>query len=124
MPKEGSGWGSRCKVPFFSPFEPIYFANRINNLNYTGRLLDGTVFDSSDPDECTAAGLQWHEPLNYIVGKMSLIPGWEQGVMDQPEGTSLRIVMPSALGYGPQGAGQQIPPYSPLVFDIDILSVK
>lgn len=103
---------------------PKVAVGRQVSLNYTGRLLDGTVFDSSDPDECTAAGLQWHEPLSYIVGKMSLIPGWEQGVMDQPEGTSLRIVMPSALGYGPQGSGQQIPPYSPLVFDIDILSVK
>ncbi len=83
-------------------------------MHYTGRLLDGTVFDSSEGKE----------PLTYTVGKMGLIRGWEDGVMGQPEGTQLQIIMPSALGYGSQGAGQRIPPYSPLVFDIEIVSVK
>jgi FKBP-type peptidyl-prolyl cis-trans isomerase len=54
---------------------------------------------------------------------MSLIPGWDEGVMGQPEGSKLRLIIPSAMGYGSQGA-QTIPPYSPLVFDIEILSVK
>lgn len=83
-------------------------------IHYTGRLLDGTVFDSS----------VGHEPLSYVVGQMSLIPGWEEGVMGQTEGSQLRLIIPSAMGYGPQGAGQMIPPYSPLVFDLDIVSVK
>ena len=84
------------------------------SMHYTGKLLDGTTFDSS------VGG----EPLSYTVGRMSLIRGWEEGVMGQPEGTQLQIVMPSALGYGSQGAGERIPPYSPLVFDIEIVSVK
>ena len=83
-------------------------------MHYTGRLLDGTVFDSSIGKE----------PLSYVVGQMGLIRGWEEGVMGQPEGTQLQLIIPSAMGYGSQGAGQQIPPYSPLVFDIEILSVK
>jgi len=99
-------------------------AGREVTLSYTGRLLDGTVFDSSNEADCQAAGIQSHEPLTYVVGQMSLIPGWEEGVMGQPEGSKLQLIIPSALGYGPQGAGQMIPPYSPLVFDIDILSVK
>ena len=99
-------------------------AGRNVTLSYTGRLLDGSVFDSSNEADCKEAGIDWHEPLTYVVGQMSLIPGWEEGVMGQPEGTQLRLIIPSALGYGPQGAGQTIPPYSPLVFDIDILSVK
>ena len=103
---------------------PSVKVGRQVSLNYTGRLLDGTIFDSSDPQ----AWEQAHEPLNYIVGQTSLIPGWEQGVMDQNEGTSLRLIIPSALAYGPMGVPQNgdylIPPYSPLVFDIDILSVK
>ena len=83
-------------------------------IHYTGSLLDGTVFDSS----------LGHEPLSYVVGQMGLIRGWEEGVMGQPEGTQLQIIMPSAMGYGSQGAGRMIPPYSPLVFDIEIVSVK
>ena len=99
-------------------------AGRNVTLSYTGRLLDGTIFDSSNENDCKQANIDWHEPLNYVVGQMSLIPGWEEGVMGQPEGSQLRLIIPSALGYGPQGAGNTIPPYSPLVFDIDILSVK
>ena len=83
-------------------------------IHYTGRLLDGTVFDSS----------VGNEPLSYVVGQMGLIRGWEEGVMGQAEGTQLQLIIPSAMGYGPQGAGQMIPPYSTLVFDLDIVSVK
>ncbi|MBR5092906.1 MAG: FKBP-type peptidyl-prolyl cis-trans isomerase [Bacteroidales bacterium] len=83
-------------------------------IHYTGRLLDGTVFDSS----------VGNEPLSYVVGQMGLIRGWEEGVMGQPEGSQLQLIIPSALGYGSQGAGQMIPPYSTLVFDLDIVSVK
>ena len=83
-------------------------------MHYTGRLLDGTVFDSSIGKE----------PLSYVVGQMGLIRGWEEGVMGQPEGSQLQLIIPSAMGYGSQGAGQLIPPYSPLVFDIEIVSVK
>ncbi|MBQ9417554.1 MAG: FKBP-type peptidyl-prolyl cis-trans isomerase [Bacteroidales bacterium] len=97
-------------------------------LNYTGRLLDGTIFDSSVESDAIQGGIQQpgrpYEPLTYTVGKMSLIPGWEQGVMGQPAGTRLQLLIPSALAYGPRGAGNAIPPYSPLLFDIEIVSVK
>ena len=93
---------------------PAVAVGRTVAIHYTGRLLDGTVFDSS----------VGQEPLTYTVGQMSLIPGWEEGVMGQPEGSQLRLIIPSAMGYGSQGAGNMIPPYSPLVFDIDIISVK
>jgi FKBP-type peptidyl-prolyl cis-trans isomerase len=55
---------------------------------------------------------------------MGLIKGWEDGIMGQPEGSILQLVMPSSLGYGSRGAGEMIPPFSPLVFDIEIVSVK
>ena len=103
---------------------PTVAAGREVRISYTGRLLDGTVFDSSNEADCQAHGLQCHEPLTYVVGQMSLIPGWDEGVMGQPEGSQLQLIIPSAMGYGSQGAGQLIPPYSPLVFDIDIVSVK
>ena len=83
-------------------------------IHYTGRLLDGTVFDSSEGKD----------PLSYVVGQMGLIRGWEEGVMGQPEGTQLQLIIPSAMGYGSMGAGGMIPPYSTLVFDLEIVSVK
>ena len=83
-------------------------------MHYTGRLLDGTVFDSSEGKD----------PLSYTVGVQSLIPGWEEGVMGQPAGTKLTVVIPSDMAYGSRGAGRTIPPYSPLVFDIEIVSVN
>ena len=102
-------------------------AGRTVSMNYTGRLLDGTMFDSSVESDAKDGGIyqagRQYEPLTYTVGQMSLIRGWENGVMGQPEGTKLQLIIPSALGYGPQGANT-IPPYSPLVFDIEIVSVK
>ena len=103
-------------------------AGRTVAMNYTGRLLDGTMFDSSVESDAIQGGLQQpgrtYEPLTYVVGQMRLIPGWEESVMGMPEGTVMQVVMPSAQAYGPQGAGRDIPPYSPLVFDIEIVSVK
>ena len=62
--------------------------------------------------------------MTYTVGKDKLIEGWEQGVMGMPEGTVLQLVIPSALAYGPRQKSNVILPYSPLVFDIEIVSVK
>ena len=64
-----------------------------------------------------------YEPLTYVVGQMSLIRGWEEGIMGQPAGSKLQLLIPSNMAYGPQRAGN-IPPYSPLVFDLDIVSVE
>ena len=98
------------------------------SVNYTGHLLDGTIFDSSVESDARRGEIynaeRKYEPMTYVVGRDKLIDGWEQGVMGQPAGTVLQLVIPSQLAYGPRGAGNLIPPYSPLVFDIEILSVK
>lgn len=97
-------------------------------INYTGRLLDGTIFDSSVEKDAREGGIyndkRPYEPLTYVVGQMSLIRGWEEGIKGQPAGSQLRLIIPSELGYGAQGAPNIIPPYSPLVFDLEIVSVK
>lgn len=97
-------------------------------INYTGRLLDGTIFDSSVESDARSGEIydanRPYKPLTYVVGKMGLIPGWEQGIMGQPQGTILQLVIPSALAYGSHGAGSKILPFSPLVFDIEIVSVN
>ena len=93
---------------------PNVAAGKTVAMHYTGRLLDGTVFDSSEG----------REPLTYVVGQMSLIPGWEKSVMGMPQGTQMTLVIPSAMAYAERGAGNLIPPFSPLVFDVEIVSVK
>ena len=107
---------------------PKVAAGKQVSIDYTGRLLDGTIFDSSRETDAREAGKynaqRPYEPLSYKVGAMSLIPGWDEGVEGQPEGTELTLIMPSRLGYGERGAGNDILPYTPLVFDLTIVSVK
>ena len=107
---------------------PKVAAGRTVAINYTGTLLDGTMFDSSVEADAQAGGIynaeRQYEPLTYVVGQAGLIRGWDEGVMGQPEGTTLQLIVPSALGYGPQGRGQLIQPYTPLVFELEIVSVK
>ena len=97
-------------------------------INYTGRLLDGEVFDTNIETIAQESGVytagRTYEPMTYTVGQMSLIEGWERGVMGQPAGSKLKLVMPSSLAYGAQGAGADILPYTPLTFEIEIVDVK
>jgi FKBP-type peptidyl-prolyl cis-trans isomerase len=84
-------------------------------VDYTGRLLDGTGFDSS----------AIHGPYEFMIGdERSAIMGWQEGMMYFKKGGSGKLIIPSYLGYGEQGAGEDIPANSPLVFDIKILEVK
>lgn len=87
-------------------------------VNYTGRFLDGNVFDTSDPNVNPEA----HEALEYTVGEDPLIRGWELAMAALRQGDKATIIIPSNLAYG-QGA-KGIPPYSTLVFDMEVLSVK
>ena len=96
-------------------------------INYTGRLLNGKVFDTSLENVAKENEIydsrRPYEPLSYRVGEQSLIRGWEKGIINQPAGSKLTLIIPSALGYGPQDLGI-IPANSSLIFDIEIVSVK
>ncbi len=80
--------------------------------HYEGRLLDGTVFDSS---------YQRGEPADF--GLNQVIAGWTEGVQLMKEGAKYRFFIPYLLAYGERGAGSSIPPYSTLVFDVELIKV-
>jgi FKBP-type peptidyl-prolyl cis-trans isomerase len=81
-------------------------------VHYEGALTDGTIFDSSyergDPEEF---------PLDMVI------PGWAEGIMLMNTGSIYRIFLPSSLAYGEHGAGQIIPPYSTLIFTVELLDL-
>ena len=81
--------------------------------HYEGRLVSGKVFDSS---------YERNQPAEF--GLNQAIPGWTEGLQLMSEGAKFRFYIPYLLGYGEQGAGPSIPPYSTLVFDVELISVK
>ena len=97
-------------------------------VNYTGSTLDGKVFDSSIQAEAQKAGLNQpgrnYEPLQVILGTTPVIKGWDEGLLLLGEGAKAKLIIPSALGYGAEGGGGDIPPYSTLVFDIELVKIK
>jgi FKBP-type peptidyl-prolyl cis-trans isomerase len=97
-------------------------------VNYTGRSLEGKVFDSSIEAEAKKAGLEQpgraYEPISVVLGEGRVIPGWEEGLLLLSEGSKATFIIPSDLGYGAQGAGQDIKPFSTLLFDLEVVKVK
>ena len=81
-------------------------------VHYTGKLLDGTVFDSS---------VNRGEPATFPLNRV--IPGWTEGVQLMKEGAKYTFFIPSDLAYGPQGVPNAIPPHSTLVFDVELIKV-
>ncbi|HEX4079992.1 MAG TPA: FKBP-type peptidyl-prolyl cis-trans isomerase [Rhizomicrobium sp.] len=81
------------------------------DVYYTGSLINGTVFDKTEP------GL----PANFVVNK--LIPGWTEALEIMREGDHWQLVIPANLAYGARGEGGVIPPNQTLVFDLELVKV-
>lgn len=82
------------------------------SVNYTGKLQDGTVFD-------TSVG---RSPISFILGTGQVIPGWDQGLQGMKVGGKRVLIIPSTLGYGSQGYGP-IPGGATLVFEVELLNI-
>jgi len=97
-------------------------------VNYTGRTLDGKVFDSSIAAEAKKAGLEQpgrnYEPLKFAVGTGMVVPGWDEAFLLLNEGSKAQLIVPSGLAYGDKGAGDDIKPFSTLIFDVELVKVK
>jgi len=85
------------------------------SVHYKGQLTDGTVFDSS---------YQRKQPIDFTVGIGQVIKGWDEGLQLLQVGDKARLVIPSQLAYGSQGAGGVIPPNATLIFDLELMAVK
>jgi FKBP-type peptidyl-prolyl cis-trans isomerase len=82
-------------------------------VHYTGKLLNGTKFDSS---------LDRNTPFSFTVGAGEVIPGWDKVVSEMKVGEKAFFIIPSAMAYGSQAAGS-IPPFSPLSFEIEVIEL-
>ena len=85
--------------------------NDVVTVHYTGRLIDGTVFDSS---------VERGEPATFAVGQV--LAGWVEGLQLMSEGAAYRLFIPSELAYGEHGTGP-IQPNSALIFDVQLIKV-
>jgi FKBP-type peptidyl-prolyl cis-trans isomerase len=83
---------------------------QIITVKYAGRLLSDKSFDSGT--------------FNFNLGLGQVVAGFDQGIAKMKVGESATLIFPSSLGYGSRGAGSDIPGYSPLVFDIEVVSAK
>ena len=84
-------------------------------VHYTGTLENGTKFDSS---------YDHGRPSDFRIGVGAVIPGWDEGLMSMKVGGKRKLVVPPALGYGPNGRPPTIPGNSTLIFDVELLGAK
>jgi len=84
-------------------------------VHYTGKLLDGTQFDSSIGKD---------KPFEFAIGQGAVIEGWDIGIALMNEGGKATLIIPSKLAYKDRGSGGVIKPYSTLVFDVELIETE
>ena len=91
---------------------PVVPKGAMVKVHYTGKLLDGTVFDSS---------VTRGEPLEFKVGVGQVIRGWDEGICQLQKGQKAILTCPPHYAYGAQGAGDSIPPDATLTFEVEVV---
>ena len=84
-------------------------------VHYTGKLEDGTVFDSS---------VKRGVPIEFTLGVGQVIKGWDEGIADMKVGEKRQLIIPPDLGYGPNGHPPVIPANSTLIFDVELVEIN
>lgn len=85
------------------------------NIDYTGKLVDGSVFDTSS---------KHGGPFQFKLGAGQVIQGWDQGIVGMKVGGERTLTVPPALGYGAAGYPPVIPPNATLIFDVKVVSIE
>jgi len=100
-------------------------------VNYTGRLLNGKIFDTNSEDlakQTKTFNMQrkmqkGYDPIHFPIGVNAVIKGWDEALLLLNKGTKAQLLFPSNLGYGERGASADIGPYSTLIFDVELVDV-
>jgi FKBP-type peptidyl-prolyl cis-trans isomerase len=97
-------------------------------VNYVAKLINGKIIETSLKEEAMKSGifdsLFEYIPFTFVMGDSSTVAGWEEGISHMRKGGKAILVVPSSLAYGEEGLEDIIPPYSPVVYEIEILEVK
>jgi len=100
---------------------------RTIEMNYVGRLLDGTVFDTNLEDVARENGLftpmRQYVPLPFQVGVGQVIQGMDNALVDMRAGSKVTLIIPSNMAYGSRNM-DMIPPFSTLIFEVEIVAVN
>ncbi len=91
---------------------PSPSASDFVKVHYTGRFLDGRIFDSS---------VQRGQPAEFALTQV--IPGWTEALQLMKKGGKANLLVPSSIGYGPQGRGD-IPPFTPMYFEVELIDIQ
>ena len=98
------------------------------SVDYIGKFIGGKVFDTSIKAEAEKAKIlnpmQPYQPIKIAVGTHGVIPGWDEALLLFNKGSKVTVIVPSSLAYGPQGNPPTINPYTPLVFEMEIMDIK
>ena len=94
-------------------------AGQMVSMNYTGKLLNGTTFDSN-----LDSAFHHKQAFEFPVGTHQVIPGWDEGVMLLKKGAKATFYVVSSLAYGDRPAGPLVPANSTLIFDVEVVDVK
>ena len=90
-------------------------SGQVVKVHYTGWLENGIKFDSS---------VDRGEPFEFKIGIGQVIKGWDEGVITMKVGGKRKLIIPSKLGYGPQGSGDVIPGNATLIFEVELLGLS
>jgi len=98
-------------------------------VNYTGKLLDGTMFDSSVEEDAKAGevyneGRDYNKPFDFPLGQGRVIKGWDIGIALLSKGAKATLYIPSNLAYGARGSGAKIGSNAVLMFDVELVDIK
>lgn len=97
----------------------IAVKGKMISFNYTGKFLNEEVFEST-----YAEGEEIGRPISVTVGNQQVVRGWEEAFLEMKAGGSYTIIVPSHLAFGEKGRGGVVSPNTPLIFDIQVLSVR
>lgn len=90
------------------------------SVHYTGWLDEGNGIPGKKFDSSVDRGA----PFTFVIGRNQVIKGWDEGLLEMKVGEKRRLIIPSALGYGPSGYPGAIPGNATLIFDVELLEIK